>query len=202
MNSLKIGGLHNVEELLVHVAHGDEKSFATLFHCYRNKIYSVAYRLTQSTFLAEEVVQDIFLKLWLKRDTLTEIKDFENYLFIMARNHVFSAIKRSVRQQSLVDELILEMPSSENSTYNKIISQEYEQILQQAVDLLPPQQKQIYLLSKEQELKREEIAKLLHISSETVKTHLSRALRHIRAYSVSKLEIQISFLLFFLDKLI
>lgn len=195
---MKIGELHNEEELLGKVAQGDEKSFAVLFHCYRNKIYSVAFRLTESTFLAEEVVQDIFLKLWLKKDTLTEIKDFENYLFIMARNHVFSALKRSARQQSLVDDLILEMPSSENSTYNKIINQEYEQILQQAVDSLSPQQKQIYILSKEQELKREEIAKLLHISSETVKTHLSRALRHIRAYSMSKLEIQISLLIFFL----
>ena len=199
---MKTVELHNKVELLTKVARGDEKSFAVLFHCYRNKIYSVAYRLTESTFLAEEVVQDIFLKLWLKRETLTEIKDFENYLFIMARNHVFSALKSSARQQSLVDHLIMETPSSENSTYNKIINQEYEQILQQAVDLLPTQQKQIYLLSKEQELKREEIAKLLHISSETVKTHLSRALRHIRAYSISKLEIQISVFVFFLEKLI
>jgi RNA polymerase sigma-70 factor (ECF subfamily) len=68
----------------------------------------------------------------------------------------------------------------------------------QAVELLPAQQKQVYLMSKEQELKRDEIAKKLRISSETVKTHLARALRHIRAYSKLRLEIPISWLLFFL----
>lgn len=195
---MKIGALHNETELLAQAAAGSEKAFATLFHGYRDKIYSVAMRLTRSTFMAEEVVQDIFLKLWVKKESLSDIQDFEDYLFIMTRNHVFTALKRVARQQQLVDDLQLEMPSSEDSTYNRIVNQELEQILQQAVELLPAQQKQIYLLSKEQEMKREEIAKLLRISSETVKTHLARALRHIRAYSKLKLEITISWLLLFL----
>jgi RNA polymerase sigma-70 factor (family 1) len=195
---LKVEALHNETELLAQAASGCEKAFATLFHGYRNKIYSVAFRLTGSEFLAEEVIQDIFLKLWVKKETLPQIQDFEDYLFIMTRNHVFSALKKMARQQQLVDELQLEMPSGENTTYNRIMDDEIEQIVRQAVELLPAQQKQIYLLSKDQELKREEIAKMLRISSETVKTHLARALRHIRAYSKLKLEITISWLLFFL----
>lgn len=129
---------------------------------------------------------------------LVEITDFEDYLFIMTRNHVFSLLKRIARQQQLVDNLKLELPLSENATYDHIVGQEMEEILHQAVELLPAQQKQIYLMSKEQELKREEIAKTLSISSETVKTHLSRALRHIRAYSKLQLDLTISVLLFFL----
>jgi RNA polymerase sigma-70 factor (family 1) len=189
---VKTEALHNETELLVQAASGSEKAFAALFHFYRDKIYSVAMRLTRSSFMAEEVVQDIFLKLWIKKETLADIQDFEDYLFIITRNHVFSALKRVARQQQLVDDLQLELPSSEDSTYNGIHNQELEEILQQAVALLPAQQKQIYLLSKEQEMKREEIAKMLRISSETVKTHLSRALRHIRAYSKLKLETAIS----------
>ncbi|CAG5003191.1 ECF RNA polymerase sigma factor SigW [Dyadobacter sp. CECT 9275] len=195
---MKIDTLHNETELLTLSASGCEKSFAALFHCYRDKIYSVALRLTGSVFLAEEVVQDIFLKLWVKKENLSGIHEFEDYLFIMTRNHVFSALKRMARQQQLVDDLQLEMPSAENTTYNSILNQEMEQILQQAVELLPAQQKQIYLLSKEEELKRDEIAKMLRISSETVKTHLARALRHIRAYSKLRLDNPISWLLFFL----
>jgi len=102
------------------------------------------------------------------------------------------------RQQQLVDDLQLELPVAENTTYNRILDLEIAEIVHQAVELLPAQQKQVYLMSKEQELKREEIAKKLRISSETVKTHLARALRHIRAYSKLKLEISISWLLFFL----
>ena len=195
---LKTGTLHIGIMLLKEAASGSEKAFSELFHCYRNKVYSVALKLTRSEFLAEEVVQDVFLKLWVKRESLADIQDFEDYLFIMTRNHVFSAMKRVARQQQLVDDLQLEMPSAENTTYNRIMDQEIEEILKQAVDLLPAQQKQIYLLSKEQELKREEIAKMLRISSETVKTHLARALRHIRAYSKLKLELTVSWLVFLL----
>ncbi|OJV15024.1 MAG: RNA polymerase sigma-70 factor [Dyadobacter sp. 50-39] len=195
---MKIDALHNETELLTDIAAGSEKAFATLFHWYRDKVYSAALRLTHSGFLAEEVVQDVFLKLWVKRQTLVEIACFEDYLFIMTRNHVFSTLKRMARQQQLVDDLQLELPVAENTTYNRILDLEIEEIVHQAVELLPAQQKQVYLMSKEQELKREEIARTLRISSETVKTHLARALRHIRAYSKLRLEIPISWLLFFL----
>ena len=195
---MKIDALHNETELLTDIAAGSEKAFAALFHWYRDKVHSAAFRLTHSSFLAEEVVQDVFLKLWVKRETLLEIAGFEDYLFIMTRNHVFSALKRMARQQQLVDDLQLELPVAENTTYNRILDLEIEEIVHQAVELLPAQQKQVYLMSKEQELKRDEIAKKLRISSETVKTHLARALRHIRAYSKLKLEIPISWLLFFL----
>jgi len=181
--------LRNESELLIRIAAGSEEAFASLFHWYRDKVYSVALRLTHSSFIAEEVVQDIFLKLWVKRETLREIDAFEDYLFIMTRNHIFSLLKKMARQQQLVDDLQFELPSFENATYSNIISQEIEEIVHQAVELLPAQQKQIYLMSKEQELKRDEIAKLLRISSETVKTHMTRALRHIRAYSKVKLDI-------------
>ena len=195
---MKIRALHNETELIAAAAGGNEKAFAALFYGYRDKVYSAAMRLTHSTFLSEEVVQDIFLKLWINREKLPEIQDFEDYVFIMTRNHVFSAMKKMARQQQLVDDMQLKMPFSEDSTYNLIMDQEIEEILHQAVELLPAQQKQIYLLSKEQEMKRDEIAKMLRISSETVKTHLARALRHIRAYSKLKLDITISWLLLFL----
>ncbi|MGV3556548.1 RNA polymerase sigma factor [Larkinella arboricola] len=193
---MKVIALYNEEDLLARIVMGDESAFVTLFHHYKDKIYSVALRLTESTFIAEEVVQDIFLKLWLKRDALSMIKDFESYLFIMARNQVFSALKKSARQKQLADDLALEIPTSENATYNALFGQECEKIIGEAVDLLPPQQKQIYLLSKEQELKREEIAKLLQISPDTVKAHLSKAIKRIRAYRNSQLGTHFFWLVF------
>ncbi|WP_332369800.1 RNA polymerase sigma-70 factor [Spirosoma telluris] len=186
------------EDQLARIANGDEQAFTRLFHQHRNKIYSVALRLTESTFMAEEVVQEVFLKIWLKRASLLDIKDFDDYLFIVARNHVFSALKRTARQQNMEEAWMIDSPAFENSADCELLTKEYEAVIQQAIDLLPAQQKQVYLLSKEQELKREEIARLLQISTETVKTHLSRAMRHIRAYSIAKLEIQLFWLLLFL----
>ncbi|MCF0051799.1 RNA polymerase sigma-70 factor [Dyadobacter sp. LJ53] len=198
---MKIEALDNEVGLLNEISAGSETAFSTLFHWYRDKVYAIAFRLTKSNFMAEEVVQDIFLKLWVKREELAEIAAFEDYLFIITRNQVFSALKKIARQQQLVLDLKAELPSFENSTYERIDGKELEEILHQAVELLPAQQKQIYLMSKEQELKRDEIAKVLRISSETVKTHLARALRHIRAYSKLRLDVTISLLLLFLIKI-
>jgi RNA polymerase sigma-70 factor (family 1) len=190
--------LHGLENLLVRISEGDEHAFACLFNKYKNKIYSITLRLTESTDLAEDVVQDIFLKLWLRREKIAEIADFENYLFIMIRNEVYSAFRSSVRKNQLSEVLAYSTPISDNHTLSSVIENEYAQVLKEAVNRLPLQQRQVYLLSREEDMKRDEIAKVLQISSETVKTHLSRALRYIRAYSMSRLDIQISWLCFFL----
>lgn len=189
--------LHGLEKLLLRISEGDEQAFSCLFEMYKDKIYSVTLRLTESTSQAEDAVQDVFLKLWLRRENLVNIIDFDNYLFIMARNEVYSAFRSAIRKQQLSDVLAYTTPVSDNSTFSTVIEKEYAQVLEEAVNRLPIQQRQVYLLSREQDMKREEIAKALQISSETVKTHLSRALRHIRAYSMSRLDIQLSWLYFF-----
>lgn len=186
-----------MEELLHHTSKGDEAAFSRLYRLYKNKVYTVALKLTESSFMAEEVVQDVFLKVWIRRETLASVRDFEDYLFIMTRNHVFTAWKRSERRQSTEGQWQMLFPESTNSAEHDFTAKEYQATLQKAIDLLPEQQKQVYLLSREQELKREEIARLLQISPETVKTHMSRAVRYIRAYCVSRLELTVSWLLLF-----
>jgi RNA polymerase sigma-70 factor (family 1) len=192
--------LNGLERLLVRISEGDEQAFSSLFNIYKDKIYSVTLRLTGSTAQAEDTVQDIFLKVWLKRENLANISDFENYLVVMARNEVYSAFRSAMRKQQLSNVLVYETPISDNSTFNSIVEKEYAQVLLEAINRLPVQQRQVYLLSKEEDMKREEIAKVLQISSETVKTHLSRALRRIRAYSMARLDIQLSWLCVFFLK--
>ena len=68
--------------LLLRIAEGDEAAFTQVFNIFKNKIFTVAYKLTESQTLAEEIVQDVFLKIWLKRDKLAEVNDFSSYLFI------------------------------------------------------------------------------------------------------------------------
>ncbi|UBM58670.1 RNA polymerase sigma-70 factor [Marinilongibacter aquaticus] len=173
--------------MLCQIAFGDREAFARLFHLYRNKIYNVAFRLTHSSFLAEEIVQEVFLKIWRDRAKLTKVQHFENYLFIIARNQVYTNLKQISRKQKLEDELSLEFSFCEDATVDKMTSEESTQIINQAVTQLSEQQRKVYLMSKEQGLSRNEIAKSLRISPETVKTHLERALKSIRAYSLSKI---------------
>jgi len=187
-----------MEEEMLRIANEDEQAFAGLFHRYRDKIYSVAFKLTGSSFIAAEVVQEVFLKIWTRRQTLPGISDFESYLFIMARNCVFTSLRKAARQQSTESDWNLMVGDTEISADNKFIANEYTTLLQEAVDTLPFHQRQVYLLSHEEEMTRSEIAELLQISPETVKSHLARASRTVRAFCASRLGITTFLLLIFL----
>ena len=185
-----------MEEMLK-IANGDEQAFARLFHRYRDKIYSVAFKLTDSSAMAGEVVQEVFLKVWMRRDTLAGVSNPEGYLFIMARNCVFSSLKKIARRQAIESDWQSLANEFENSTDDQIETDENAELLRQAIDALPVQQKQVYILSHEEEMTRNEIAELLQISPETVKTHLSRAMKSVRTFCSSRLGITIYFLLIF-----
>jgi RNA polymerase sigma-70 factor (family 1) len=179
---------HSEQELLRLIAKGDEVAFATLFNNYRNKIYSIAYELTESTIISEEIVQDTFLKIWLKRETLEDITHFKAYLFTITRNYVFSALKSIARKQNLELKVVQNIPVYHSDTENNLVQKEYDEILKRAVDSLPPKQRQVYVLMKENGYKRHEVAAKLQLSEETVKTHLAQAMRAIRAYCLAHID--------------
>lgn len=181
--------VHIEPALLKAVAEGDEKAFSEMFHRYRNRIYAIAFRITASEAQAEEVLLDVFLKVWLKREQLPEIEHFTAWLFTLTRNHIFNLLKQAARQMAPAPLGEHEDAQLACSDHPAAILQEkeYRTVLQQAVNRLPPQQKKVYRLIKEHGLKREEAATELNLSPETVKRHLSDAMQFIRVYCVSHL---------------
>ena len=179
---------YSEHELLRLLAQNDEAAFAILFNNYRNKIYSIAFELTESTVIAEEIVQDTFLKVWLRRETFGEVTHFKAYLFTITRNYVFSALKSIARRQNLERMAVQDIPIFYSDTENQLVQKQYEEILKRAVDCLPAKQKQVYILVKEKGYKRNEVADELQLSSETVKTHLAQAMRTIRAYCLAHVD--------------
>ncbi|MGX5820723.1 RNA polymerase sigma factor [Chitinophaga lutea] len=180
-----------MDKALLHaVAEGNEKAFEEMFHSYRNKIYSIAFRITGSEPVAEEVLLDVFLKVWLKRDQLPEVEHFSAWLFTITRNRVFSILKQmAVRRQAeavLEPDEFLFHSADPNAA---LMEKEYRRVLQQAIDRLSPQQKKVYRLIKERGLKREEAALELNLSPETVKRHLSDAMHVIRVHCLSQLSL-------------
>ncbi|NLU95540.1 RNA polymerase sigma factor [Chitinophaga sp. Ak27] len=178
---------YNERELLLSLAQGEDHAFASVFHHYRHRIYAIAFRLLGSASQAEDVVQDIFLKMWLKRGELHEISHFKAYLFTVTRNHIFTSLKLMARQQLAASELSATAVNEIKDA--AIIHKEYEQILQRAIAQLSPQQELIYKLSKEEGLKRNEIADRLQLSPETIKVHLANAMRSIRAFCVARMDL-------------
>ncbi len=130
--------------LLQAVADGDERAFSELFHRYRNRVYAIAYKLTDSDAIAEEVLLDVFLKVWLKREQLPQVEHFTAWLFTITRNHLFNLLKQTaLRMQPAPlaeqDEYTF-LPCSDNPAAI-LQEKEYRKVLQQAIDRLPPQQK-------------------------------------------------------------
>lgn len=187
--------LYTERELLRLVAEGDKNAFTQLYNNYRNKIYSIAFELTESTTVAEEIVQDTFLKIWVKRGSLPEVEHFRAYLFTITRNYVFTALKRIARKETIEVSAIQDAPLYDHDTEDRVLNNEYTRILQAAIDRLPEQQKQVYNLIKKEGLKREEAAAALHLSPETVKTHLAQAMRSIRTYCLARLDISIALII-------
>ncbi len=187
--------LYNERELLLQIAKGNEKAFAVVVGHYRKNVYTSALHLVHTKVLAEEVLQDVFLKVWLQRDKLPEINNFPAWLNTISRNTMYTAFKRSLKEGSInIETEEWQLVSTEN-TEDRLVNKEYDQLLKEAVDKLPPKQKRTWQLIREEGLKREEAAALLNISPETVKFNLEEAARKVRAYCLSRLPLTVVLLL-------
>ena len=172
---------YNESELLGLTASGDGNAFRKIYNNYSNRLYAYSLRITEKEDLAEEIVQDVFIKIWTNRAELTAIDRFDSYLYVVARNHCFNSLKRIAREAVILKELSKGMTELHNEHEEAIIHKEYLKILNDSVSKLPPQQQLIYNLSRNSGLKYDEIALTLNLSKNTVKAHLKKALYSIRS---------------------
>jgi RNA polymerase sigma-70 factor (ECF subfamily) len=173
---------YNEGLLLRQIAEGNEKSFSILVDHHWNNIYSMSLAYLKSSTLAQDIVQDVFLKVWLKREELPQIKDFNSWLFILARNALLSALRTSKRQANYGDSLLDDLVEPNQSPDRYYDYKQLNELLQQAIEQLSPQQKLVFQLSHEQGLSHEEICERLGIARQTLKNHLVRAMITLRTY--------------------
>jgi len=183
-------------KLLYELSQGNELAFTKLYNEYKNVVFSTALKITKSRMLAEEVVQDVFLKIWQNHENLAEITNIENYLFIISRNHIFDMIKKIARDTSLVVDSNYKSTST-NDTEDAIKDDQYNIILNQIVDQLPPQQQKIYKMAKWDGLSHQKIGEDLGISTETVKKHMAQALKFVRTKISPYMNMFMTLFLFF-----
>lgn len=196
MLDLNTGKIYNETEILILVSRGDEIAFTKLFEHYQNKLYTVALQLTRSTTLAEEIVEDVFFKIWSRRSNLLEIQNFKAYLFTVTRNHVYKTLKQIAKNYQTIQLTENYHPQAPDSTEDYVIDKEYTSILNEAITRLPNQQKKVYSLIKECGLKREEAASVLNLKPETIKFHLAEAMKNIRSFCTLHLDMILFVLLF------
>jgi len=185
--------------ILARTARGDQQAFGVLFNFYKNKVYGYALAILQTNSAAEEIVQDVFIKLWIRRQHLATIDNFGGFLRTIAKNETLNALKKIAVEQKNYQLANQTNTDIDSATENEIQFRETKKLLDEAINKLPPQQKLIYNLCHMEGLKQKDVAEKLSLSPLTVKTHLRDAVKSIKNYLIIHDEIKVvPLLLFFL----
>ena len=175
---------HNELALLSSVAKGDTAAFEQLYRLYSGRVYSSVMVWLKDETEAEEIVQQVFIRLWDRRKALTTIRNFPDYCFILVRNTVFNYFDRHSRQARLIQGLETHVDDriDEGAADYAIMAKQCEQMIQKAIHELPDRQKQVYLLADGEALGYDDIAQRMQISRFTAKKHMELARKAIREY--------------------
>ncbi|MGN6437870.1 MAG: RNA polymerase sigma factor [Agriterribacter sp.] len=173
---------YNEPELISLLANDSEDAFKALFYYNKDIVYQTALQYTKLPALAEEIVQDVFMKVWFNRHKLADIDNFRGWLYTISKNHILNSLHKIACEARAVQRIAENSISYEDNGDFKLRNAEYHQLLHRAVEALPRQQQQIFKMVRDQRLSYKTIATLLGISVMTVKTHMGRALHSIRHY--------------------
>lgn len=171
-----------VRQLLARIARGDEAAFKIFFDAYRLRFFKAVLKMTGSQTVAEEIVQEVFMQVWHKKESLTTIDHPDSYFFTTVYRRVYRYYKEQARQSSLYQTLREVDKPVGNTTEEMVIASESDRLILEAIEKLPAQQRQVYTMSKRQGMSREEISEKLQLSPNTVRNHLYQAIKFIKAH--------------------
>lgn len=165
--------------LISQIRSGCAKSFRSLYELYVNDLYRFIYQYVKSEDITDEIIQDTFIRLWMHRERLDESKSVKSYLFTISYRQVLKELRRQVRNPLMRDYVefvdFLAVESRQAYDYDLFL-----RTLKLAKEDLPPRQREIWQLSREDGLSSAEIAQMLSISDQVVRNQLSAAMRKIR----------------------
>ena len=175
-----IDRLSSDEILVKSMTKGDSEAFRCLFDRYWQNMYAIVFSVSKDKEVCLEIVHDIFLNVWLKRDHL-QIDCFKGYILASARYHAYRYMKSTKRNSLEYRENLEQIDSiSTNDGESNISYQELEQKVERHLEDLPKRCKEIFTLSRMSQLSNDEIASRLDISKRTVENQLTHALKHLR----------------------
>lgn len=166
------------KQLLQQAARGSRRAFGRLFDVYFQKLGAYIFKVTKNRVFAEEIVQEVFIKLWEQRADLEKIQNFEAYLFRISKNRTLNFLRDRSAERIRVEKLqqehlqLVQLP--------EVFTEHYYRIVDQAVSELPPRQQRIYHLVRNKNKKYDEVATEMNISKETVRKHMFLALRFLK----------------------
>ncbi|SDL93005.1 RNA polymerase sigma-70 factor, ECF subfamily [Catalinimonas alkaloidigena] len=158
----------------------DVAAFRTLYHHFEPQLYAFALHLVRQREEAEEIVQEVFLKVWERRHTLDATLNFDGYLYRIARHLVYNKARHRVYEQAFRQYVVAAGIPTSSCTEEALAYQEVVALLEEIYATLPPIRRQVFLLSRVEGKSNSEIAQLLNTSKSNIENHLHKALKTIR----------------------
>lgn len=186
------GEMHIFQEdsdLIEQLAEGSTAAFEKLFARYWSHVFTTVKKLIKSHELAEDVSQEIFVKVWSRRQELSSVTNIEAYLYTIARNTTLDVLRKKVLVTDNLEQLIHYFSDHALTPEQRLEYKELQHSIQESINALPEKLKAVFVLSRIEGLSHEEIAVKLDISITSSKTYIVRALKIIRAHMASNMDL-------------
>lgn len=160
---------------------GNQLAFSIVYKTYAAQTFSLAFKYLLNKELAEDAVQNLFLKLWLKKEEIDETKPINRYLFTMLKNDLLNTLRDSKKNIYLLEDCLSMVLELEDNSQNENLKQEQMNIIQQALEQLSPQRRKVFEMKVSGKYSNQEIADKLNLSINTIKFQYSQSLKQIRS---------------------
>lgn len=164
------------------IKNGSVKSFEQAYHLWSEKIYTFIFRQCGSEEIADEVVQQVFVRLWEKRTSLSTEYPLNIQLFRMSRTIFIDELRKAARARRYADEQ--QQKKAENFMEDNFENKEILELINKAIEAMPAIRKQVFLMSRREHLSHQQIAEKLGISPKTVENHIGLALKYLRRFTL------------------
>jgi RNA polymerase sigma-70 factor (ECF subfamily) len=172
--------LVNIENIILRLKDDDKSSVDELFTYYYPRLYHFSQSLLKIETYIDDILQEVFVKLWLNRNKINNVETFNAYIFTITKNEILNLIRSNLRDQTFKDKLYVRSVAEEYQTTTKFEFDEIKSSIERIVAGLPEKRQQIFILSRRDGLSNKEIAQQLNISCKTVEDHITHAIKYIK----------------------
>ena len=187
------------QELLTRLKNGDMLAFDQVYELYSHKLFSFIFKILKNEAEADDIVQEVFVKIWESRDKLGDYRLLNSYIFTIAYNNSINLIRKRINNYKYLEQLKnSSIVQSSPSSISEIEFNELNIQVEKLIANLPDRQKQVYLLHREKGLTYPEIAEKLGLSKNTIENHMAKALKYLRQNMDKSLLVNMLFACLFL----
>lgn len=170
------------QKLVLRLIEGDEDAFCELYAAYKNRLLYFAMKFVKSREFAEDIFQDAFTVVWQGRRFINPDASFSSYLYTIVRNRILNQIRDMTNEDQLKEQILSQAVDATNDTKSEILLNDLKEIIGRALEQLTPRQREVFKMSRDQQMSHKEIADALGVSVNTVQEHISVSLKVIRTY--------------------